>query len=386
MNRLKTLAGLLWSWLASYLLSSARRQTEIVEETQAQPKRAQPKRRSKPDPATTWHFRTSILDRLDEYFVCLQRLRRCDPDSYKFFSQIGFSIPQYLSRPDRNFLRDTAATRAAWGGVLFSQGDKRPNEDACIWPSFLYFRKLRRPSAVEPFRGDVYHIVALYDQRDVAKHWRSRLLFPVEYHLGIDKAGETHLLKERFFERLAIEPGRRGGRRSTRFRLRTQQWHWPNWLPAFAADNGTTAEDYARDMFAMILANHLSASSKLIVRVRKDNRVAAFGIDVKRTKYFFADRELTALATDGKRKRIFHSVRAHPRATLVHKPEVCAHYRGLRQFDWQGYAIAIVHPTAADNLMSWTAPAIYEEDLKPSDGRGVSSEEFGRVVDESLVA
>src|SRR4249920_1100375 len=37
-----------------------------------------------------WHLKTTILDRLTEYFVCIRQLRRSDPDAYGYFARVGF--------------------------------------------------------------------------------------------------------------------------------------------------------------------------------------------------------------------------------------------------------------------------------------------------------
>jgi hypothetical protein len=99
-----------------------------------------------------------------------------------------------------------------------------------------------------------------------------------------------------------------------------------------------------------------------VIRAKKEGCIAAFGIDVKRGKYFFADREVE-LATDGRKKRIFHSVIAHDRHIGQNRTtRVRDHYRGLRDFNWNGYGIHIVWPKHS-GVLEFDKPARYEEDV-----------------------
>ena len=50
---------------------------------------------------TAWHFKSAILDRLDEYFVCFRRLKRHDRDAYDLFARMGLAIPADAVRQSR---------------------------------------------------------------------------------------------------------------------------------------------------------------------------------------------------------------------------------------------------------------------------------------------
>ena len=40
-----------------------------------------------------WNFRHGLLERLDEYFVCVaRRLRQHDPGAYELFRRVGFTV------------------------------------------------------------------------------------------------------------------------------------------------------------------------------------------------------------------------------------------------------------------------------------------------------
>lgn len=78
------------------------------------------------------------------------------------------------------------------------------------------------------------------------------------------------------------------------------------------------------------------------IYVKKGKNRATFTVPQNRWKYFFKDR-IDAMATDGKKKRIFHAVIAHQRHLANGKTSnVRTHYRGSRHFVWEGYEIKIV--------------------------------------------
>ena len=83
--------------------------------------------------------------------------------------------------------------------------------------------------------------------------------------------------------------------------------------------------------------------SMIRVVASKGNLNATFGVEIKRTSYFFKDRDVT-LTAKGRRARIFHIVRPHVRHTKRGEEAVKLHFRGLRKFTWAGYRIDITVP------------------------------------------
>ena len=80
------------------------------------------------------------------------------------------------------------------------------------------------------------------------------------------------------------------------------------------------------------------------IRVTKGGLAAVFSIPVLRTPYFFKDREYYKTA-NGNRKPIFHIVRTHKRDLQTGgETYVRTHFRGHRQFEWNGYKISITVP------------------------------------------
>jgi hypothetical protein len=138
----------------------------------------------------------------------------------------------------------------------------------------------------------------------------------------------------------------------------------PPWLSQiFDQPDDRTPEDRLTGALAIALLTYHDATDRIIIRVRKDGDVAAFGIELPRARTFFADRSVTALARDGRRKRIFHSVSAHTRQLAGDRTvDVREHYRGLRTFDWKGYAVHIVLPSNGF-VMKFDGASRYFEDV-----------------------
>jgi len=73
------------------------------------------------------------------------------------------------------------------------------------------------------------------------------------------------------------------------------------------------------------------------VNVSNGHLTAVFCIDMLRTPYFFADRDI-----EYKGSKIFHIVRAHRRVGAGgNETFVKSHFRGLREFVWNGYSVRI---------------------------------------------
>jgi len=326
-----------------------------------------------------WCFRYQILDRLDEYFICIKRLRKHDPDAYDLYSRVGFSVPpdgwiNGLAPEATEHLR--TAPRLSFGGVSMTRSRKAA-AGVDFLPSFVYFTKMTCPKGVEPFDGgDVYCVSALYDDRQQSKHWKAKLSAPVSCHVGLAKDGTVTLLREAIRTRSSVMVGRRKGTR-TKLTFHPLHWAYPSWLYDFERPDRTLHE-FARLLFGMAFLTYQATRRKILVQVRHKGDVATFGIDLWRAKRFFADRDAT-LATDGRRKRIFHSVVEHSRELMTgHSVRVKAHFRGARDFHWQSYGVHIVFPTVKVNP---EFAGTYYEDLDPEDqDKMVGMDALGQTV------
>jgi hypothetical protein len=305
--------------------------------------------------STRWHLRGGILDRLDEYFFCLRQVRVYDRDSYELFKRVGLTVPAETFANPKHEDHATMPPSISFGGVLISQGHEYDADR--IQPSFVYFRKLTRVPRVQAFQGAIYELTVVYDQRQYVGRWISEFVGPLRCHVGVGADGAMTLLREAVPVRHTITTGRKRGHRRDQIVITGAEWIYPAWTAEVAAEHHEPAEQWISCMLRMAFHTHRSASEKIVIRVARDACCAAFGIDVARAKYFFADREVEALAADGRKKRIFHAVREHQRRiTEARETTVRYHYRGIRSFAWNRYAVHISLPGDSTAVLRFDAP------------------------------
>jgi hypothetical protein len=156
---------------------------------------------------------------------------------------------------------------------------------------------------------------------------------------------------------------------------------WTRVIPQSERKEG--GADWTEDIFAMAFLSYLGATQRILIRVQRERAVATFGIALARAKYFFADR--SPADAEHRRQRIFHSVIEHERrlpngqTTLVRH-----HYRGVRRFNWQGYAIHIVLPanSSVARIAIPAVPDIPNEEI--ATGGYISEREYGAFVAEEF--
>ena len=367
-----------WAWSSPpvesslpVLIEAAPEPTEVV----PRPRRRHPKLT---DALAIWSFRSVILERLDDYFILIRRMRRFDPEAYGYFSRVGFSIPATYARGDEQTYAKLATIPArTFGGVMLGG---KPVRKGFVHPSFLYFHKIKHPVKVQAVGGgDIYRLTCLFDDRTLAT--------VCSCHVVVNGTTVT-LLKEELGFRQRISPPRskRGHAKPAPFDMVYTHWDVPSWVHTVAEDHDTTAAAWVQSMFALTAVTHHEANRQIVIRVKHDQDTASFGIHLATAKRFFRDRDKTsALARDGKRKRIFHAVRAHDRH-LTHLSQgerivdVKAHYRGLRTFFWQQYRVHIVWPTNT-NVLEFKAAATYREDLSAEERRTFLTEAtVGKII------
>lgn len=303
---------------------------------------------------TRWHFKGAILDRLDEYFSCIRRLRRHDPGAYERMVQIGFTVPaDAWVNPESAKHQITPDKLVAFGGITMPAGEKIDDQ---VLPLVIYFTKMTQPSFVQSFQGTVYSVSCMYDDRRREHAWRSRLTAVGNCHVGVDADGSVTLLKQcyRSFETFKV------GKRRTSITRETRHWSYPAFLYNEERTTPQQVEEAAANLFKLALLTHIDSTSKIVVRAHYGGTVAAFGIELQRAKRFFADRELDS---EGKKRRIFHSVVEHDRRLASGRTTtVRSHFRGARKFEWNGYGITIVLPKNSD-VLAFAAPGRYQDEI-----------------------
>jgi hypothetical protein len=113
-------------------------------------------------------------------------------------------------------------------------------------------------------------------------------------------------------------------------------------------------------------------TSMIRVSAKKDNVIATLNVDIISTPGFFKDR--TPVIIDGIKKKIFHIVRPHKRVTGNWTTNVHMHFRGLREFEWNGYQIHITVP-GRDHILLPEMSASAAMDGSPAHTQFVGREE-----------
>ena len=292
------------------------------------PKRAYRKRSEIDQVPGEFYFREAILDHLDAHFEILKTMKRGDAVAYQLFGQAGVQIlPSHASFQMDSLSGRLAEAAPSMGAVALPGGDTPES----VSPRILYFQKVKslRNVALPPPGSALYECTAYFMLR---KDQPVPVKFPILLMGGKAVALRQHLLqpltrsrKGRDFYIPARQPG---------FDYHLQQWAGENKRPV--AEHLAVVFQLAANAWEVGTQNSMTRIS-----VRKDRLTAAFSVNVQRTPYFFADRDVTFGA---KRKKIFHIVRAHERETKSGTSAVRMHFRGARQFDWQGYAVTISVP------------------------------------------
>jgi hypothetical protein len=267
--------------------------------------------------------------------------------------------------------------------------DKKEMDRPAIWwtPRFLYFTKYKRPPAdVQPVEGGhVYLMTVYWDRADKApsKAWKKRRGgVPQTYATWVDPRGKVHVIKSRISERVELKhwsKGPRGGKGVGKICFTYSRWMIPdrylNW--AHRPLGYVEPEEYLRRLFIEAASLYESAALGSMVRVAvgKNDLTAVFGVEIKRTPYFFKDRDIV-LNDKGTRKRIFHIVRPHVRKDGT---AVEMHFRGETDFTWAGYHVSITVP-GRDHfpVPEFNIAAIDSDRWEKADGRPVHNKEMAR--------
>lgn len=312
-----------WRWLTSRF-----QRAPIID---AAPTNQRRPRREK-DHFGAHYYLGDLLDRMDEVFEHLPLLKRADPDAFDMYSRMGASIAssdvQISASMDSWFLQ----SRPAFGCAYLGGGDT--DELVCL--RFGTFTKETRPINVQPSNGDIYRLTCTYKLGDQ--------LLAESFYVAIegDEVRALKSLTPRSFEIPTARRRMKGQRRSRPAKITRLCWEHPRILTEVGSTEKRDApiDEKAASLFALISNSANMRESGITVHARKGDVSAAFAIDMLRTPYFFADREKT-VNENGSTKKIIHIVRGHWRNTRVGRRFVKPHFRGLREFSWNGYEIRV---------------------------------------------
>lgn len=322
-----------------------------------------------------FYYMSGLLDNLDNFFADYDFLRRNDPEMATVFSNLGCAISNdrqlFSSDIQPAFTRQLPSV----GCVYMGRGGDGKERINC---RFLYFQKLYQPINVQPTNGTTYSITAVYDDK--------RLKIS-KYHIAVFPDGTARVLKEGHVKTYTV--GKSRSKKSTFHRF---EWSYP-WVASALQENWNedrsdklTIHEAATNMAAILFNYAANSELGVNVRVKKSGRTATFSIDMLRTPYFFADRQKT-VNVNGKTEKILHFVRPHTRTSRSGVTKtIKGHWRGVRQFVWNGYDVSIGMPGKhIMPLMLTLNMAGYDEvDIERLGEKGVPMEEVSRIVSDNL--
>jgi hypothetical protein len=224
-------------------------------------------------------------------------------------------------------------------------------QTSIIWiPKFLYFTKYKKPPAEvqKVSDGDVYQLTVYWDRTDHHSKGfdkRHKGGIPQDYAVCVDKSGKVRILRMLIHEKVNIRT-RHGIDRGKMFSIPNTHWGIPTDYLNWAVGRKESPENYLRRCFieAALMYETASLGSMIRIEATKGGLTAAFAVEIKRTAYFFKDRDVGNVTATGRKKPIFHIVRPHMRHTKHGDKPVKMQFRGDKEFEWAGYQIKITVP------------------------------------------
>lgn len=189
---------------------------------------------------------------------------------------------------------------------------------------------------------------------------KSGRLIWIPVYAGIDPEDGT--------VRLALQASTYVDRMAVRQKRRTQTVSIPRTTWTVLPNVAPGSDDDRADLWERMVANTLNywivREFHWSILVRSKRNRATFVIPQNEAPRFFRDRDATVTSPSGRRARIFHAVAAHYRRTKKGAVPVRMHYRGTRQFTWNGYDVTIFDPRRA-TFTSLTVDAHDAAEVKP---------------------
>lgn len=306
-----------------------------------------------------FNFRDSILDQLDLYWVYLRRMQKHDRDAYGLYRQLGATLIPYIasgSMSDKPHeiekVKDLEAYkqgirlpdwfRQHWPTFGCVAHGTNPRDEASgsvrdengyymMSPKFTYYQRIKKqPWDVQPVHGGKNYILTMWwdSARPMGKHsmkWGR----PTEFPVNIADDGSVRILKTR--------------RRTNGSYRKAWDWRIPHEYQRWSELYGVDPQLHLGHIFCDTV-HHVEFAGYSMLRVEvyhpKEDLVAVFGLNPRRTPYFFQDRDIV-LTENGVKRPIFHMVRPYTRKDGTKVP---TQFRGLRDFVWAGYRVKITVP------------------------------------------
>lgn len=313
----------------------------------------------------------SLLDRIQEVFEHVTR-QACGGSFTRKELRVGLRklgpyIPLHLSVAPAA-ARVSITEGIHWSSLIFVHyGGSKSNTEHLFYPEFVYAQRVGKlPWHVQQLSGVFYECGLAYHLTTGSLKGK---LYWIGFYVAVDPSnGMVTACHELRFDEIDV----RGRGKYAQGKYVNKRWG----ISRFANDTWGS-DDHERNVhLARIFSGAFSFWQQKefmwTVSFIKDEKRATYCVQPTQAKTFFKDRDKTALTPTGKRKPIIHMVTEHPRrldsGAVVTVKE---HIRGLRRFDWKGYACAITAPKF-HRLTShgFDLAPDYEEDL-PADEHGL---------------
>jgi hypothetical protein len=335
------------------------------------------------------YFKRDILDRLEAYFELIKAMKSVDPDAYDLYSSMGAPIVG-----KKVMFHNTSELPASWrhgtipafGAVaVLLEALREGVKDDGVAPDFVYWKRMSAwRSMIEAVRHDetAIEVTFLFSPKDDD----DKLIFPLTFNVGVHK--ETNLiriLRQNLDDSQRIDPKTGSNRRA--YVIPIRRWgipaHVKDWWERNGASAGkrgaTNIHSYIAHILCMAAYANENARLDVQINVRKNDLAAIFCIDMLRTPYFFADRDVTH-----KGQKIFHIVRTHKRVGAGgNETFVKSHFRGIRKFMWNGYNVHITLAGKHHADMLGADFGSYEEGMLNDDANTLTAKEVGEMITES---
>jgi hypothetical protein len=302
-------------------------------------------RAAKVDPGQTgeFYFRDDVLDKLDHYMIYVRRLRRKHPDAYASYTKLGGSIIptptmiEYLDVP--SWFCQTLPSFCCTSLAVGKSFEERDAKEGRYSPRFIMLTKnANRPTKVQYVANvAAYYTVMVYFAVRTAKSPSAIL----EYPIALLKDGSAVACRS------LVESYQNIKSKKGSMLIEGVRWGFHGAFHDWGAEQSppVSAEKVMTKVFTAAASAYERQNSSVIrVAARKGGDVACFALNVLRTPSFFKDRQVT-IDGNGVSKRIFHITRTHPRTLADGRViPIKTHFRGLRNFMWNGYEINISVP------------------------------------------
>jgi hypothetical protein len=362
-----------------------------LREAGAKPRRERIRRARRPD-AEMLRLKRNILDQLDDNTKIFGRMKVTFPMEYGLYSQVGAVIIERTFH-DQTFentvfqdldddLQELRVspwfnqTRPGFGALVTGNPHDRGYDlKKPLHPRLTHFLKVKEPKErlrrmfgrgrahdiVQPIRpgSDLYFFTLYFDEQDWARLFPVktrddrercrfyRKAFAIELPLELSEDGVLRPLKVMWDQALQIGPKSRSrqpmGYSDVRRSVRGWDYPWPKGSTRHFKTKITPEQLILFEAASTLRVYEEGSSSMIQVRAAKNDICTLINVDIEETPDFFLDREDVVI--DGIKKRIFHIVRPHERILGFNRStNVHMHFRGLRQFVWNGYEIEISVP------------------------------------------